>query len=295
MAKRLLVFGLLGVLFPGFSGYGKEEVKITTREEPIRIAVSAMISPRETFVYYKAMLNHIGKKLKRPVELVQRETYAEVNDLIEKGGIEIAFVCSGPYVEGKRKFGMELLAVPQVHGESVYYSYIIVHKGSPIKKFEELRGKKFGFTDPHSNTGCLVPKYELAKMGELPETFFSKYVFTKSHDKSIKAVAQNLVDGAAVDHLIWEYADATNPEFTSKTRVIKKLGPFGIPPVVVHPDYDLSAKEKIRKILLNMHKDEEGKYILEKIFIDRFTIAKDSEYDSVRKMQKWLREREIGI
>ena len=228
--------------------------------------------------------------MKRPVELVQRETYAEVNDLMEKGEIDVAFVCAGPYVEGKRKFGMELLAAPVAYGESVYYSYIIVHKNSPIKNFEELKGKKFAFTDPHSNTGCLVPKYELAKMKETPDSFFREYIFTKSHDNSIKAVAQKLINGAAVDHLIWEYADAANPEFTQQTKIIKKLGPFGIPPVVVHPDYNRDMKEKIKQILLNMHKDEEGKGILKKIFIDRFSLVEDGDYDSVRKMQEWIKK-----
>lgn len=267
----------------------REEVKIATEKKSIRVAVGAMITPEESFVYYKAMLDYIGKKLKRPVEYVERKTYAEVNDLIEKRKIDFAFVCSGPYVEGKRKFGMELLAAPVAYGESVYYSYIIVHKESPLRDFTELRGKSFAFTDPNSNTGCLVPKYELSEIGETPDSFFSKYIFTYAHDKSIKAVAQKLVDGAAVDHLIWEYLNATNPEFTSQTKVIKKLGPFGIPPVVVHPDYNAAMKKKTRQILLNMHKDEEGKSILKKLFIDRFIIVDDSHYDSVRQMQEWLK------
>lgn len=304
MAKRLLIFGLLTILVFGFVGCGKkeeakkidiskrEEVKVVAGKEPIRIAVSAMLSPKETFSYYKEILDYIGRKVKKPVKIVQRETYKEVNDLIERREIDIAFVCSGPYVEGKRVFGMELLVAPVVHGESVYYSYIIVHKNSSLQDFNQLRGKNFGFTDLHSNTGCLVPKYELSKMGETPETFFSKYIFTKSHDNSIKAVAQKTIDGAAVDHLIWEYANAINPEFTSRTRIIKKLGPFGIPPVVVHPDYDPEMKEKIRQILLNMHEDEEGKRIFEKLFFDKFIIVDDSDYDSVRQMQEWLKAQE---
>src|SRR3990172_1683382 len=52
-------------------------------EAPLRIAVAAMISPDETFGYYRDLLDYIGRKMGRSVELVQRDTYAEVNDLLE--------------------------------------------------------------------------------------------------------------------------------------------------------------------------------------------------------------------
>ncbi len=61
---------------------------------------------------------------------------------------------------------------PQAYGALVYYSYILVAKGSRFSSFEELRGKRFAFTDPLSNTGKLVPTYMLAKMNETPEKFF---------------------------------------------------------------------------------------------------------------------------
>lgn len=43
---------------------------------------------------------------------------------------------------------MELLVAPEVRGETVYYSYIIVPSDSPAQRFADLRGLTFGFTDP---------------------------------------------------------------------------------------------------------------------------------------------------
>ncbi|MBU1660271.1 MAG: hypothetical protein KKD28_02220 [Chloroflexi bacterium] len=51
---------------------------------PLRIAVAAMISPKETFGYYRDLLDYIGLKMGRSVDLVQRDTYAEVNRLVPK-------------------------------------------------------------------------------------------------------------------------------------------------------------------------------------------------------------------
>ncbi|MDO8724677.1 MAG: phosphate/phosphite/phosphonate ABC transporter substrate-binding protein [Candidatus Methanoperedens sp.] len=252
----------------------------------LRIAVSAIISPDETLVYYQDMFDYLSLKMGVPVKLVQRKTYQEVNDLVRKNSVDAAFVCSLAYIEGKDQFGMELLAVPIVRGEPRYYSYIIVPGDSSIKSLEELKGKTFAYTDPLSNSGKLSPEYMIAKIGENPETFFKLTFFTYSHDKSIQAVAEKMVDGAAVDSLVWDFKNATDPRFTSRTRIISKSPPYGIPPLVVSKDIDPDLKEKLRKILIQMHEDKKGKEILDRIMIDRFSEANDSLYNSVRDMKK---------
>ena len=269
----------------------REELKTKTEQpglDPIRVAVGGMITPKEGFVYYREFLDYVEEKLGRKVEYIDKEKYDEINMLLKSGGIDLAFVCSGPYVDGHREFGMELLVAPEAHGETVYYSYIIVHKDSHIKSFNELRGKRFAFTDPLSNSGKLVPDYMLARMGETPDTFFGKYLFTYAHDKSIKAVAQGVVDGAAVDSLIWEYINSTHPEFTSKTRTIMKSPPYGIPPVAVRKGLAPELKKRLRQIFLNAHKDKKATPILKGMMIDKFVLIDDRAYDSIREMKAWV-------
>lgn len=260
------------------------------KEVPLRIAVAAMTSPKSTFEYYQDILEYIGGRLGRPVELIQRETYQEVNDLIEQGQLDMAFVCTGAYIEGHDRFGMEILAAPIVYGEPVYYSYIVVASDSSATGLEDLRGKTFAFTDPISNTGTLVPTYLLGQMGETPDTFFGQYTYTYSHDRSILAVADGLADGAAVDSLIYDYMEATDDPAVEGTRVLATSEPYGIPPIVVHPDLDPGLKQQLRSVLLEMHSDPRGRATLAAIKIDRFEVIEDSAYDSVREMQAWIDE-----
>ena len=269
----------------------RETIAATTEKNDVkhlRIAVGGMITPKEGLAYYRHFLDYIEEKLGQPVDFVDRDDYAEINEMIRNGDLEAAFVCSGPYVDGHREFGMELLVAPQAYGKTVYYSYIIVAKNSSIKSFEDLRGKSFAFSDPLSNSGKLVPTYMLARINETPETFFSRYIFTYKHDKSIQAVAQGVVDGAAVDSLIWEYLNRTNPEFTSKTRIIRKSPPYAIPPVVVPKGLDPQVKERLMQIFLNANNDNKGRELLRKMMIDKFVVIDDSAYDSVREMESWL-------
>lgn len=301
MIRRVFFLGLICLVVSGLTSCDKKdkakEISFEKREvvslktpkdEALLIAVGGMIIPREGLAYYQEFLRYIGDKLSRPVKFVDREDYGEINELLRLGDIDIAFVCGGPYVTGHDEFGMELLVAPQAYGESVYYSYIIVAKDSTVRSFDELRGKKFAFADPLSNTGRVVPTYMLAKRGETPESYFKNYVYTYAHDKSIKAVAQGIVDGAAVDSLIWEYANRTNSETALKTKVVEKSPPHGIPPVVVRPGIDPELKEQLRLIFLNSHKDEKGRQILKKMMIDKFVAIDDAAYDSIREMQSWI-------
>jgi len=257
-------------------------------EQSLKIAVSAMVSPTEIFSFYKEILNYISVKTSLPVQLVQRKTYEEVNTLLKENKLDAAFVCTGAYVEGHDDFGMELLVVPVVSGKPVYYSYIIVPKESEVQTLNDLRGKSFAFTDPLSNTGKLSPSYMLAKEGEDSNSFFSHTTYTYSHDKSIEVVAKKLVDGAAVDSLIWDYMDHRNPLHTSQTRIISKSEPYGIPPVVVPKELNSHLKEELRTIFLSMHKDSAGMKILKELRIDRFIVVPDSAYTTVRTMQQWI-------
>ncbi|GFO64083.1 phosphate/phosphite/phosphonate ABC transporter substrate-binding protein [Geomonas paludis] len=258
--------------------------------EELKFGVAAMISPQETIKYYQQTIDYVAKKLGRPVEMVQKHSYDETDKLLESGELKVAFICSGPYVVDKEKFGAELLVAPQSYGEPFYYAYIIAHRGSSITDLSQLKGKSFAFTDPKSNTGKLVPAYMIGKrFGMTPEKFFGRIIYTKTHDKSIEAVAKKIVDGASVDSLIYNYAASKNPRFTSQTRIIAKSPRYGIPPIVTRKDLDPALKARLRDIFLNMHKDPEGRAILAGIRVDRFIVPKDSDYDSVREMEKWLR------
>lgn len=252
----------------------------------LKVAVGAMISPKDTFTYYRQLMEYIGSGLGRKVQLIQRKTYGEINKLLGKGRIDIAFICSGPYVTGKEKYGFDLLAIPEVQKNTFYQSYLIVNTSSSFRQLKDLKGHLFAFTDPESNTGKMVPTYWLSQMGEEPKDFFEKTIYTYSHDNSILAVARNLVDGATVDSLIWEYYHQKNPVFTSKTRIIKKSEPYGIPPIVASGNLSAKLKKTIRHLLFAMHLDLEGQKILSELGIDRIIPATDQWYESIQKMKE---------
>lgn len=254
------------------------------KEVPLRVAVAAVISPKGTVESYSPFLSYLEKKLNRPVELIQRRTYLEINDLIEHGAVDFAFVCTSAYIQGHDTFGMELLVAPQVGGKTTYNSYLIVPASSNAQSMADLRGKVFAFTDPISLSGRVYPTYLVRQLGSTPEAFFARTFYTYSHDEAIRAVASGIADGANVDSLVYKYTIARDPPLAEKLKVIQRSPNFGIPPVVVSPLIRPQVKAELQSLFLEMADDPAAGDALASIGVERFVLIDDSAYDSVRAL-----------
>ena len=140
--------------------------------EGIRAGVASMITPVSTVRYYQQVVDYLGAKLDMPAEMIHRTTYDEIDVMLEADQLDVAFICSSPYVLDHEKFGVELLVAPQINSSVFYTSYIIVHKDSPLHSLEQLRGKAFAFVDPKSNTGRLYPDLSSCRAARDPGELF---------------------------------------------------------------------------------------------------------------------------
>ena len=281
---------LLAILFVGmfFS-------RTLMAQPSIQVGVASMITPVSAVRYYQQVVDYLGSKLGIPAEMVHRTTYDEIDVMLENQEVDLAFICSSPYVLDNQKFGAELLVAPQVDGEVSYHSNIIVHKDSPIEEVEQLAGKTFVFVDPKSNSGRLYPTYMLAKRNDSPESFFSSYQYSYSHNKSVEIVAKKRADGAAVDSIVYEFMVSSASPYAQQTRIIHRSPPFGIPPVVVNPDIAPYLKRSLQAIFLEMHNDPEGRAILEAMRIEKFVEVEDSNYDGIRAMRAFIENNKSSI
>ena len=115
-----VMFSLL--LFPLFLS------PVPAAQKPIKIGVVSMITPVDTVEYYQDIIDYISEKIGQPVEMKYRKTYDEMDRMLEQGEVDAAFICSAPYIEDKRKFGVELLVAPQVDG-SLFTDHLSLFTG----------------------------------------------------------------------------------------------------------------------------------------------------------------------
>lgn len=248
----------------------------------LRFAISAISSPRETFEYYNLMFRYIEEQLGQRVIMIQRKTYQEVNDLMKENKADIAIVCSGNFVYGMADSAFKLLVVPEWNGQRHYNTYIIAHKNSGIKSFVDLKGKRFAFTDPLSTSGRLYPTNRLREMDSTSDEFFESTVYTYAHDNSIQLVAKQVVDGASVNSLVFDYLATASPDRVKDITIIETSEPHAMPPIVISNKLPKELESKLIDIFLNIHKDKGSQAVLEKLMVDRYLLSNDSIFDSVR-------------
>lgn len=247
----------------------------------IRVAIAPVISPEKSLEIYSDFVDYLGEKLGRESEFLQRRSYAEVNDLVRFNQCDLALVCTYAYIRGSREFGMELLVIPRIDDEIHYHSYIIVPESSEATSLIDLKGMKFASADLMSTSGWLWPLTWLTDNGENHENFFSEHMISGSHDNSIFAVASGLVEGAAVDSLVYIQMINDDPELENKIKVIDESPAFGMPPLVIPGPLNPSLKMEILDILLDMHNDEVGRIILDDLNFDQFEVVSEELYSSV--------------
>lgn len=257
---------------------------------PLRVAVSSILSPKETLTVYQPLIDYLEMKLGYPVILLQRKSYKEVNDLLQVGSADVAFVCSGGYAAGSESFGMELLAIPTVKNEHVYQSYIITNQNTKGDSILDLRGRSFAFTDPMSFSGRIAPVYMLESHGIDSATYFGRTFYTYSHDNAIRAVADGIADAAAVDSIVFDHTLKREPNLATKIKVIDKSIHVGIPPVVVNPSLDATLKQRVQALLLAMNEDEEGQKALRALEYDKFVTPDYQDYAHLKSI--WLSTKE---
>lgn len=250
--------------------------------ETLRFSVAAMLSPQETFSGYSRLLERLGDAIGVRLELVQRRTYAEVNDLLTAGKIDAAILCTGGYLELERRNpgATEILAVPVIRGESTYRSYLVVQAGARIRSLADLEGKRFAYTDHLSLSGHLYAVHLLETQRKNPSTFFGTVQFTGSHDRSLDAVARGAVDGAAVDSLVFDAIVAARPEVAKKVRIIHRSPPFGAAPVVASTYLPPERREQLRRALLALASDEDAATALRVVGFDAFAAPTPHLYDT---------------
>lgn len=245
-------------------------------ETGLKIGLGSRITPGENIKVYRDLVSYLSKKTGWKIELVQTTSYAAMNKSLETGKVDVAFICTGAFQKGMAQGWAEALAVPVIKGVPFYFAYLISRPEIVARDLIDLKGNSFAFTDQLSLTGFMVSDEILRGKGLAYKTFFSKTFFTRSHDRSIMAVARGLADAASVDGIVFDAYMKSHPELRSRLRIVRKYGPFPSPPLAASKITDRETKNVIQRLFLDMAHDREGKVILEELGVDSFVSpAKD--------------------
>lgn len=297
LAKKGWVLGVLLILliltgcgnqqpvaYVNFSNLTPVPIARESGQTDLRIALAVGLSPSQSVARYQTLVDYLSRKLNQPVELIQRKTYKEVDDLLREGEVDIAFVCSSSYVTGHDNFNERMVAVPIIGGLPYYQSVIIANEAAGINNWNDLKGHSFAFSDPQSTSGALYALSVVQNQGGL--NYFKSYIYTYAVSNSLTAVQNHLVDAGAIDSNTLNTALRKNPQLPSLIHVVDISPQYANNPVVASPKLEEKTFLAVQSILLDMNRDPDGTAALQAAGIDRFQLLDDQMYDSVRALLK---------
>lgn len=133
-----------------------------------------------------------------PVKLFAPADYDGVIQGLLGGTIDMAWLGASAYAKvyltDPNAVDVALVKT-NLDGSFTYHSIGFARKDSGIASLEDAKGKVFGFGDPNSTSGYLVPLVEIpAVIGAPMDQFFGEVKFTGGHEQTIVAVANGDVD-----------------------------------------------------------------------------------------------------
>jgi phosphonate transport system substrate-binding protein len=229
---------------------------------------------------YGNLANYLEKRLGIPVELKTSTDYAGVIAAMQFKHVDVAYFGPKSYVEAAQRANAECFAMEVLEdGTQGYHGVIITKKGSGINSIQAARGKVWAFTDPNSTSGTLVPTVYFYKELKIdPEKYFSKVIYSGSHEASILAVKSGKVDIASTNDLD---LDRGNGKFWNKEKDFNILWTSRLIPgsnMAWRKDIPASLKKALKEAFL-AYKDKEG---LKQLKLKGYVPVTDDVYDPIR-------------
>ena len=242
--------------------------------------------PEKLTAMYVPLMEHLEKKLNIKTKFVVTQDYDGLTDAILKKTIDIALYSPKAYVAATKKVkGLRYLVTSMTVDDSGnvvdnYKGLIIARKDANIKSFSDLKGKRFGFTNKTSSSGYAYPESRLRANNIDVNSYFSKVLFLKKHERVIGALASGSIDAGAT----WDGAYANGVEkYGEKFNVIDSV-PIPNDPYCAAPHVPKGLVDKLQEVLLSLKKDSEVMKAMNKNgFPDvGYSLRNDKFYDVVR-------------
>jgi phosphonate transport system substrate-binding protein len=133
---------------------------------------------------------------------------------------------------------------PGAAGRPVYFSDVVVRADNPARSFGDLMTARWGYNDRESLSGYYSVVQTAAEHGA-DASFLGRLHDMGSHLGSLRALGRGDIDAAAVDSVVLALRYRRDPALRTGLRVVHRLGPWPIQPMVMRRDLPAGLKNAL--------------------------------------------------
>ena len=135
----------------------KKTAELGSEANPVKLHFVPSVDAKVIEDNSKAFKSYLEKNTPYKYEITIPQSYVAVVEAFGTKRADVAAFNTFGYILAHDKYGAEARMTVLRHGLATYQSQFIVKADSPIKKLEDLAGKKIAFVEPASTSGYLLP------------------------------------------------------------------------------------------------------------------------------------------
>lgn len=239
--------------------------------------------------FVRDLASILSDQLALPVQLISNASWSEREARFDAGEIDMGWICGAPYIQKKAR-GIPLLPLaapvmlhPRYHDRPIYFSDVVVRADTEFQTFDDLRGARWGYNEPHSHSGYHIVRAFLAERGWYRH-FFKSVIASGDHQTSVAMILEGTLDASAIDSTVLEMLFTLDATIAPRLRIIQTLGPSPMPPLVIGAHIPSILRLRIQSILIQLDKTKQGAELLARTQMSRLTAVQDADYDTIRAM-----------
>lgn len=273
---------------PFLAACSPQEPPAPAKKPPVEKLLIGLIPEQNLFKQmerYEPLMEYLHRKTGTKMKLMILPRYGNIVDNFKSSGLDGAFFGSFTYALAHAKVGVEVLARPvAIDNTSTYYGMIFVRKDSRIRSARDMKGKRFAFVDKATTAGYLLPLEYFHDYGISDyRRYLKEAYFTGTHEDAIYDVLNRKADIGAAKNTVFRRLASEDPRILKELVVLQRSPEVPENALALRNDIDVSVRDLLKKTLLTMHLDPDGKKVLGRFGALRFIETRNEEYDVIVK------------
>lgn len=265
-------------------------VKDAVDTKPIVVGIFPRRNPKDTLQRFSPLVKYLEETLQHPFSLVLSKDYESFSQKLYSGSFDLVHLNQYHYIKLHEELGYEAIAQNEEFGEKTIQAAIYAKVGSGIDDLHDLRGKKISFGgSKQAIISYMIPTVMLYEAGLLRGHDYEE-VIVKNPPNALLNNYLNIVDASGAGDKVLDLPLVKKMINTSQMKVLALSEEYPHLPWAIKAEIDPVIKDKIRTAMLQLGDTEEGREVLNTAVLTGFNSISDSDYDSLRKVVKKLKE-----
>jgi phosphonate transport system substrate-binding protein len=232
---------------------------------------------------YRPLGDYIEAKTGLKIKFTILSRYGNIIKSFHSKKLDGAFWGSFTGAMAIRRLGIQPIARPvNPDGSSTYHGYILVRKNSNIRSVADMKNRTIAFVEKATTAGYIFPLAFLRRNGvKIIDGYFKEYYFTGSHDAAINALLSGDADIACAKNTVYEIMAEKDPRLQKDLLILARSPDVPSNGLGLRRDMQFSIKSDIKKTILEMHKDPDGRKVLKEFGVLRFIETTREDYQPV--------------